>query len=220
MDLRTPLLVVLVMLAALSAPAWGADSIAVLERRVLVIERTARASHHLELTVAYFDDSWTHEAIQAALREGAQILAQCQIGITRVALVRIGAPARYRDFYTPISRELASALALPKPTIYLVDRTRQQPAFEAEAIGRGNSASRPELRDTVWVTRGARDLGIVIAHELAHVLMDSGEHSGAPDNLMREETASGRVRLDAAQCARLRETASANGLLSPAPGSR
>ena len=105
------------MLAALSAPAWGADSIAVLERRVLVIERTARPSHHLELTVAYFDDNWTHEAIQGALREGAQILAQCQIGITRVALVRIGAPARYRDFYTPISRELASALALPKPLV-------------------------------------------------------------------------------------------------------
>lgn len=217
MDLRTLLVV---PLTALCAPAWGADSIAVLERRALAIERTAGASHYLDLTAAYFDDGWTPEAIQAALREGAQILAQCRIGIAHVALVRIGAPVRYRDFYTPISRELAGALALPKPTIYFVARTRQQPAFEAEAIGRGNSGSRPELRDTVWVTRGARDLGIVLAHELAHVLMDSGEHSDQPQNLLREETAPGRTRLDAAQCARLRDTASANGLLSPAPGSR
>lgn len=217
MDFRASLL----FIGALCAPAWGADSIAVLERRALAIERTAGASHHLDLTVAYFDDSWTPEAIQAALREGARILAQCRIGIKHVALVRIGAPARYRDFYTPISRELAGALALPKPTIYFVARTRQQPAFEAEAIGRGNSGSRPELRDTVWVTRGARDPGIVLAHELAHVLMDSGEHSDEPRNLMRADTAPGSARLDEAQCARLRGAASANGLLSPAaPGSR
>ena len=65
----------------------------------------------------------------------------------------------------------------------------RSPAFDAEAIGRGNSGSRPELRDTVWIALGSRDLGIVLAHELAHVLMDSGEHSDEPGNLMRDETA-------------------------------
>jgi hypothetical protein len=214
------LTLLVVPLAAICARVWGAYSIGVLERHTVAIERAAGTSHHLGLTAAYFDDSWTPEAIQAALREGSGILAQCQIGITRVELVRIGAPARYHDYYTPISRELASALALPKPTIYFVARTRQRPAFEAEAIGRGNSGSRPELRDSVWVTRGTRDLGIVLAHELAHVLMDSGEHSDEPQNLLREETAPGSTRLNDTQCARLRETASANGLLSPAPGSR
>jgi hypothetical protein len=209
------------VLAAFCAPAWGTDSIEVLERRVLVIERAAGASHQLELTAAYFDGNWTPEAIGAALRESADILAQCQVGIARVLLVRIGAPARYHDFYTPVSRELAGTLALPKPTIYFVANTRQQPAFEAEAIGRGNSGSRPELRDSVWVTRGARDLGVVLAHELAHVLMDSGEHSDEPQNLLREETAAGSTLLDDKQCAQLRESANANGLLSPsAPGSR
>src|SRR3970282_147234 len=59
---------------------------------------------------------------------------------------------------------------------------------DAEAIARGNSRTRPELRDTVWVARGARDLGLVIAHELAHVLMDSGEHTEESGNLMREDT--------------------------------
>ena len=129
--------------------------------------------------------------------------------------MRLEAPARYRVFDTPTSRELARELALSKPTIYFVAGTRQQPAFDAEAIGRGNSATRPELKDTVWVARGARDLDIVLAHELAHVLMDSGAHSGEPANLMREDTAPDNTRLNQAQCTRLRETATANGLLQP-----
>lgn len=91
--------------------------------------------------------------------------------------------------------------------------TRSHPAFDAEAIGRGNSRTRPELADTVWMTAATRYADIVLAHELAHVLMDGGEHSDEPGNLMRDETTAGSTALSAAQCARLRETGSANGLL-------
>jgi len=200
----------------LAACASGEGSIAVLERRDLELERaTAAPSHQLRLVLAYFDDAWTPDAIHAAVRRGAPILAQCSVVITKAELLRLAAPARMRDFHTPNSRELARALRLPTPTIYFVADTRQRPAFEAEAIGRGNSGTRPELRDTVWVTRGARDLEIVLAHELAHVLMDSGEHSEEPGNLMREDTTSRNTHLSGAQCARLRETATANGLLQP-----
>ena len=137
------------------------------------------------------------------------------MAVEKAELVRIGAPARFLDFHTPTARELARALPLGKPTVYFVAGTLQRPAFDAEAIGRGNSSTRPELRDTVWVTQGARDLGIVLAHELAHVLMDSGEHVSEPGNLMSDETAPGNTRLSEAQCARLRETGAANGLLGP-----
>ena len=65
------------------------------------------------------------------------------------------------------------------------------------------------------MVRGARDLDVVLAHELAHVLMDSGEHSQEPGNLMREETTPGNTRLSGVQCTRLRDTATANGLLAP-----
>ena len=55
----------------------------------------------------------------------------------------------------------------------------------------------------------------MLAHELVHVLMDSGDHSDEAGNLMREDTAPGNPRLDEAQCSRLRATATANGLLQP-----
>ena len=210
--LRTLLLL---LLAAVPALARDSDSIAVLERRELAVERSAVSpSHHLRLTLAYLEGGgWAPEAILAAVRESAPILGQCGVALANVELVSIDAPVRFRDFHTPVSRELARVLPLGKPTVYFVFGTRQRPAFDAEAIGRGNSRTRPELRDTVWVTRGTRDLGIVLAHELTHLLMDSGEHSEAPGNLMRDDTAPENTRLSEAQCARLRETGTANNLL-------
>lgn len=212
----------LLLLPALAAPAWSGESISVLDRRELALEAlNARPSHQLSLVLATFDAGWSPEQIHAAVRTGARILAQCGVTIAGAELVLLAAPARFRDFHTPSSCELARALQLPKPTIYFVAGTRQRLAFDAEAIGRGNSGTRPELRDTVWIARGARDLDIVLAHELAHVLMDSGAHSAESGNLMREDTAPANTRLDAAQCERLRTTATANGLLRPvAPGSR
>lgn len=177
--------------------------------------RPATASEStLHLSVANIDH-WDAAVVIAALRTAATLLAQCAIRVTGADLVQIAVPGSHRYFDTPRSRELAQALALPKPTLYFTAGTRQMPAFDAEAIGRGNSRSRPELTDTVWIARGARDLGQVIAHELAHVLMDSGAHDNTPGNLMMEETAPQNTRLDTAQCTRMRDTGTRNGLLRP-----
>jgi hypothetical protein len=166
--------------------------------------------------LAYFKDGgWSPDAIAAALTQASGVLAQCGVRVEGAELVAVDAPPPYHWFETQRSRQVARALQLSRPTIYFVFDTRQQPAFDAEAIGRGNSRTRPELADTVWITRGARDPGIALAHELAHVLMDDGAHSEEAGNLMREETTPGNTRLTAAQCARLRDRASGNGLLRP-----
>ncbi len=208
---------ILLFLLLAALPAQAQSPISVLERRELPLERSLISpTHSLSLTLAYQEGGgWAEETIHGAVRQSAQILAQCGVALSKVELVRIEAPTRFHDFYTPISRELARLLPLPKPTIYFVADTRQRPAFDAEAIGRGNSRSRPELTDTVWITRAAADLGIVLTHELAHVLMDSGEHVDEPGNLMSDETAPGNTQLSEAQCTRLREAGTANGLLSP-----
>jgi hypothetical protein len=68
----------------------------------------------------------------------------------------------------------------------------------------------------VWITAGIRDLPIALAHELVHVLSDSGAHSDAPGNLMNDETAPGNTQLTSAQCSRIVATGEANGLLDAA----
>lgn len=210
-------LFLLLLLAALPAHAQGPDSIAVLERRQIALEPVPESpGHDLRLTLAYLQGTgWTPDAIIVAAQESARILRQCGVALKSAELVRITTPIRFHDFLTPVSRELAATLQLGKPTVYFVSETLQRPAFDAEAIGRGNSRTRPELADTVWVTRATRDLGIVLAHELAHVLMDSGEHSDEPGNLMREDTTPRNTRLSDGQCARLRGKGSENGLLVP-----
>jgi hypothetical protein len=180
-----------------------------------VLPAQAQEAYALRLTLVHFaGGSWQAEEIAAAAAEASKILSQCGIVAGKPELLRADVETRFRYFHTPTSRELARKLRPRTPAVYFADGTRQDPAFDAEAIGRGNSRSRPELQDTVWVMRGARDLGVVLAHELAHVLMDSGEHSDEPGNLMREETTPENTGLTATQCARLRDTAFANGLLS------
>jgi hypothetical protein len=170
----------------------------------------------LRLTLVQFaGGGWTESDILAVAEQAARILAQCAITPGKMDLVRVDVEARFRTFHTPTSRELARKLQLRTPAVYFVDGTRQRPAFDAEAIGRGNSRSRPELADTVWIVRDARDPAVALAHELAHVLMDSGEHSEEPGNLMRDETTPANTQLSAAQCARLRQNGAANGLLAP-----
>ena len=111
------------------------------------------------------------------------------------------------------SRDLLGRINVRKPAVFFVDDTHQQPPFDAEAIGRANARSRPELVDTIWVVHGARDLPQTLAHELVHVLSDSGAHSETAGNLMREETGSHDTRLTAAQCEAMRSRGRQNGLL-------
>jgi hypothetical protein len=178
----------------------------------------AQERHELRLTLVLFTGgAWPEAEAVAAAAEAARILGQCGIAAAAPELVRAETEPALRLFETARSRVLARRLQPRKPAVFFVDGTLQRPAFDAEAIGRGNSRSRPELADTVWIVRDARDPGVALAHELAHVLMNSGEHSAEAGNLMHEETSPGGTRLDEAQCARLRITGKSLGLLHPGP---
>lgn len=173
-------------------------------------------THRMRLEMAVLAGSgWDPAIILAATRAAAGILAQCGIRTDRAELYEFEGPARYRWLDTPVSRELARRTRLARPAVYFVAGTRHVPAFDAEAFGRANSARRPELAYSVWIVAGARDLPVALAHELVHVLADSGEHSDAPGNLMRDETAPDAVVLTPAQCRRVLEGGVRNALLQP-----
>ena len=88
----------------------------------------------------------------------ARLLAQCGITVTAAELRIIDAPPSFQYFHTPTSRELLRNLKAPRPAVFFVEDTKNDPAFDAEAVGHANSARRPELVNTVWVAHGARDL--------------------------------------------------------------
>jgi hypothetical protein len=203
------------VLLCMAASARAQEEIRIVETRVLAGMEKPDASHRLRLSLYVFQGGrWPQEEIAAAATASAGLLAQCGVGLSRVELSVVQAPRRFRVYATPVSRELLRRMPVRKPAIFFVDDTLNDPPFDAEAIGRANAATRPELADTVWVAHGTRDLPQVLAHELVHLLSDSGEHSDAAENLMRAETSPRNTRLIRAQCERMQRRGAANGLLS------
>lgn len=202
--------------AWLAGPAWGqsAGPLEVARMEVLELQPARAGEAALTLHAVYFaGGGWERPVLEDTLRQGATILAQCGVRIVRVHLALVEAPRRYHYYFTPVSREFARMAAFPRPTVYFVRDTLNRPAFDAEAIGRGNSRSRPELTNTVWMALGVRDPGIALAHELTHLLMDSGDHLDLPGNLMRADTSPENTRLEAAQCERIVRVGREGGLL-------
>jgi hypothetical protein len=209
----------LLLAAGTAVPAT--EPVRVVETRALsgqILPAVPGATHELRLSLYAFRGSpWSQREIEPAVLEAAGLLAQCGVALTGAELRLLEAPRRFHFYSTPVSRELLQDLQVSKPAIFFVDETLNRPAYDAEAIGLANAAMRPELANTVWIAHGARDLPFALAHELAHVLSDSGEHSEEPRNLMRAATAPENTRLSDAQCRRLRERGETNGLLAPRP---
>jgi len=88
-----------------------------------------------------------------------------------------------------------------------------QMAFDAEAFGRANTRHRPWMTDSVWLTSVLNDDGIALAHEIFHVLANSGDHSTDDGNLMLARTTGDNRSLSANQCSAARYAAQRNGLM-------
>jgi hypothetical protein len=204
-------------LLACSSTGDASETIRVVDVRTIDAPKLAplpNGTLELKLYAHIFSGShWTREQVEKAVVGSARLLDQCGITLTGAELRVVAAPHVFMYYDMPTSRELLRRLETPRPAVFFVEDTHADPAFDAEAIGLANSRQRPELANTVWVANGARDLPYALAHELVHVLSDSGAHTTEPGNLMRDETAPGNSRLDAAQCERMRSRGEANGLL-------
>lgn len=198
-------------------PTRAAESVRVLEVTAVDTRKLVplpNGTHELTLYVHTFRKTrWNKEEIVDAVLGSARLLAQCGITMATAEVRVIDAPARFHIYDTATSRELLRRMSTPRPAVFFVEDTRNDPAYDAEAIGFANAARRPELVNTVWVAHGARDLPYALAHELVHVLSDSGDHTEEPGNLMRAETAPENTRLNAVQCELMRSRGEANGLL-------
>lgn len=160
------------------------------------------------------DTRWSRALIESAARDAAGIFAQCGVAFRGVEVFELRAPRRYLYFNDAHAAALVHGIEVPRPAVFFVRDTLQKIAFDAEAIGRSGGRRHPELADTVWMTEAIERPGIALAHELYHVLADSGAHSEDAGNLMNPRTSRENTRLDEAQCARLREVGAASGYLT------
>jgi hypothetical protein len=175
------------------------------------------SGYELPITMAIVEDSgWMPVEVAAVAGRASEILAQCGVGLAVRSIEILGTPQRLQYFHRSIAVELVRQAGLPRPAVFFVKDTLDEPAFEAQTFARSNSGSMPALRDTLWMTRPVAHPGIALAHEIVHLLMDSGQHLALVDNLMQARTAPGNVKLTAAQCARMVQAAQTSGLLRSA----
>ena len=172
-------------------------------------------SHTLALDVVILSGAgWGIPEIHRAVGRAAEIIGQCGVAVARARVRAVEAHRRFRYLDDTWSRQLVKRLAPARPAVFFVEDTLREPAFEAEAFGQGNTRRMPVMRDTVWITRSAKPIGVVLAHELFHVLADLGQHEPDPGNLMHERTDGGNTRLHDWQCERLRKVAAAFRLVT------
>ena len=197
----------------------AAESVSIVEVRTLArSDPAAKASHEFTLHAYKFRGTrWRADEIASGIAAAAQLLGQCGVALAVAELRVLEAPRDFHYYHTPTSRRLLQAISVPRPAVFFVEDTRNEPAFDAEAVGLANSKARPELANTVWIAHGARDVPQALAHELVHVLSDNGTHSHEPGNLMQDETSPRNNRLTAGQCELMRSRGEANRLLRRRP---
>lgn len=180
------------------------------------IESTA-ADMSLSLNLVALEKSgWDKSSIASTVEQAADILAQCGIVLTDPRLLTIEVSSYLLDLSTGTAKTLVEAMELPSPTAYFVRDTRMEIPFDAQAFGRANIKTRPWLRDSVWLTAPSKDPGVVLAHELFHVLTDSGEHVTDAGNLMLDITQPQNTTLTSSQCELANKIGLTNGLLTRA----
>ena len=165
-------------------------------------------SEHLDISVLILDERWQTDQILTALEAANEILSSCHIQFGSQELFKSQVDDHLKDLSVGTAYTLLKAFHQLRPavhdehrvTLVLARDSRMQVQFEAEAFGEGNTRSRRWLENSLWVTYGARDLAITIAHELFHILTNDGRHVSNMDNLMSSETSGNNVTLTKEQC--------------------
>ena len=183
------------------------------------LSNTNAADHTLPLTLFALGDSWSSDTIKASVVQAAALLTQCNISVPAVELQRISAADYLMDLsvsngHTLFSKLRPAGQKHPVAIVFARDTTMLDP-YDGEAFGEGNTRRRHWMRDTVWLTHGIRDAGIALAHELFHVLANSGEHSRLAGNLMQESTSGAASTLTKQQCRLAIDNALAEKLIKP-----
>ncbi len=177
------------------------------------LELSGEQALGLSLDVLVLDERWSEQAVQAALEQAFDILAQCEIGPLQGLVRRLDLPDYLRDLSVGNAYTLFSAIPGGGIRAVFARDTIMQEQYTGEAFGYGNTSMRPWMTNSVWLVLGVDDPGVALAHELFHVLANDGSHTEASGNLMQGETRPDGTNLSASQCLQATGTGLQNRLL-------
>ncbi len=158
------------------------------------------AGFRLPLDILVLDSRWSHRRISQTVQQAYEVLAQCAIMGGELTIYAIDGDDYLRDLSTGSARTLLEAAGRQRMTVVFARDTRMQAAFDGEAFGLGNTRMRPWLAPSVWLMLGVDDPGVALAHELYHVIANSGDHVEGVANLLQGRTRPESLELTLEQC--------------------
>ena len=172
------------------------------------------AGLRLPLEVLVLDARWSQTRVEQTVQQAFLILAQCGLIPGEISNYSVSGDDYLRDLATGSARTLFEAVGITKhATVVFARDTLMQAAYLGEAFGLGNTRMRPWLANSVWLMLDVDDAGIALAHELYHVIANSGAHVEGVANLMQARTRPESLELTNAQCRLARVNGIDNQLL-------
>ncbi len=178
----------------------------------------AQAGFRLPLDILVLDSRWSPQRIEQTVQQAYQILAQCAVIPGEISIHAVSGDDYLRDLSTGSARTLFEAVGSAKATVVFARDTRMQAQYLGEAFGLGNTRMRPWLANSVWLMLDVEDAGIALAHELYHVIANSGAHVEGVVNLMQPRTRPESLALTVEQCGLAQVNGVDNRLLQDASG--
>lgn len=170
------------------------------------------------LTLLWIEGAgWKLEDLVAAVAGAARIYRQCGLRFTDVSIRLLRAPRGMHYYDTDNAIALTKALSPTAPAAWFMRDTLQHPSFDAQAVGRSNTPRGSGLMNSLWMTAHLEHPAIALAHELYHILANTGAHVPESGNLMNLNTSPDASMLWEWQCERLIKTGSAFKLIKPLP---
>lgn len=159
----------------------------------------------LRVSIVHVQQSgWSTSRVDKALDFASEIFAQCDMGI-EFDVIEVEASGYLRDFHSLSSHTLVNRLSLRAPVVYLVADSLRADPHEGEAFARSNTVTVPWLTDSAWIIADTAHPGVVLSHELMHILVNHGRHEPNPENLMHHLTSGSNTYLSPEQCMEARQ---------------
>lgn len=181
-------------------PLRDTASIQLLSKQVFSNKILSGDIKGLNINIILLEKSgWTLTRTRDAIAQAQEIYRQCNIGLS-FTLYHYKVPDYMLDFHSLSAKTLIDMAGHDGLNVFMVRDTRRLEAFGGEAFGKRNTRRMPWLENTSWLISGQRDNGIILAHEIFHILTDSGAHTKQPGNLMNANTHPDNIHLSSDQC--------------------
>lgn len=166
------------------------------------------SKHSLIYSVAVLSGAgWKPDHVEEAVRQAEAIFAQCGIVVTAGSVYWVKAPDEFDEMDEPMHGRLLASLPETRPVAVFIDRTT-----DGDVAYSYLRSAPVASRGTAWITRNSHPActGVLLAHELGHLLLNSAGHSSEPENLMSHTCRHTNImryqhgaRLNEGQCERL-----------------